>query len=148
MTRRDYCKKCNEMVGDWDPMCNKCHESFCYECFVTYDSVSRLCNLSAQLNAIKNPTITVEDLDQLCQDIQSNDFIEILKNTDINDLYEYEESLEDLDKLKNMLEFYTKSKDNMSRININKIKGILSEYLIEDFDICKCKECHDNINAK
>jgi len=141
MTRRDYCKECKEIVGDWDIMCNQCHESFCYNCFTTYDSLSRLCNLYARFNVMREPTITLEEFDQLCQDLQSDNFVKILKG-EINDLYEYNDSLSNLNELLNMLEFYTKSRDNISKSNINKIKDILEDYMIEDFEICKCKECY------
>jgi len=90
---------------------------------------------------MREPTITLEEFDQLCQDLQSDNFVKILKG-EINDLYEYNDSLSNLNELLNMLEFYTKSRDNISKSNINKIKDILEDYMIEDFEICKCKECY------
>ena len=65
MTRRDYCAVCSEMVGDCDPMCCECNESFCFDCPTACDELSMLCLINAKIEVNCDPILTEDELKRI-----------------------------------------------------------------------------------
>ena len=153
MTCRDYCPVCNEMVGDYDVMCNNCDVSLCYDCATTYDSKSRICIINAKIQAEgKKTSITIEELNQYYLDLKTeiiDDFINTMKE---NDYYEmYENAINDIEEIVN----YYKNNDDINQEikgkNLNKfINCVDSIYIcINDCEFIPfiCLMCHKGMKV-
>lgn len=76
MTRRDRCVCCNELVADYDLICEQCCESYCFNCQpIPYDSMSRLATIYSKIRVLCHPILTTEELKNILLDITSDQFI-------------------------------------------------------------------------
>lgn len=151
MTRRDYCKICNEMVGDYDVMCYNCHVSICYDCAISYDELTYILLMNARFLVSLQPSITIYELChyitslKLLSDELISNFDPYL-NEDNNCTNEFNETIEEMKKIFAKYLNYT---DENSVIDLDDIKKLKKNFenikwILDDNELSKfiCLVCH------
>lgn len=155
MTRRDYCAKCGDMVGDCDVRCYECGKSLHDTCATTCDNLSRICILEARLKCYVNPTMTRKELCQYYLDITDERFLNIL-NADVDLPPEYtqlnndktKQLLDELGLVPTDIGNVVDGDQNISKAHCEQVAGLLEELCLSDFDLFKCRMCHLGIKIK
>ena len=85
MTRRNYCAVCDNEVDDCDVQCDKCDESFCYNCPIANDTISKLALVFAKYKVLddnKDCVLSESELKDFILHLNSDDFIFYINNCD------------------------------------------------------------------
>lgn len=134
MTRRDYCRDCYDLVGDYDMCCCNCYDCYCYNCLDTYDEFTRLNALFAKIANGYEPKLLYADFVQMIKDIQAPVIIEYA-----NKQLEQFGKINFFTEQKKMIKIFKKNLFLKKYSIINKF--ITNQYGFEDLPNFLCLNC-------
>ena len=137
MTRQDKCYYCQQTVGDYDPICHCCGESYCVEHMEIYNEVSSIHNFYIRMQQC-GYHISNDDINKLADNISA--VIKIYPNKKLYKGCNYI-------KLHNCNKYFSAS-DSTEHVNevislmntLEKLDFYLSEHFIDKFPFI-CNEC-------
>jgi len=152
MTRRDYCAECGVMVHDYDVMCQDCCKSLHHDCATTYDLLSEMCILSAKLNVLVDPNMTIQELNNFYKFIQTELVQEELNEMITQEMLTQEELTTYYDNIFNIVIKYENQDENqnISKKDVLQINELNNSVYLNDFlrESFVCVMCSKNIYVK